>query len=117
QLESKSRSPRVAHARQLAMYLASDLTGASTAAIAREFHRDHTTVLHALRAVSSRLEPGAPTLEALHSARRELGMTADQSGVPLPDLAGHPPAPSTPDPDARGAIPERRPTPSTTSIH
>ena len=48
-LLSNSRSPRVARPRQLAMYLARELTSLSLAEIARAFDRDHTTVMHAVR--------------------------------------------------------------------
>ncbi len=60
-LLSPKRSSRVSHARQLAMYLAREETSISLAQIAREFNRDHTTVLHAIRTVAARLEPGSDT--------------------------------------------------------
>ena len=60
-LVSTKRYARVSHARQLAMYLSRQETSLSLSAIAHEFNRDHTTVLHAIRAVSGRLEPGSPT--------------------------------------------------------
>lgn len=45
-----------ARARQVAMYLASCLTTASQTTIAQRFgHRDHTTVIYALRATRQRL--------------------------------------------------------------
>ena len=69
----RSRTPRVAQARQVAMYLARELTGLSLAAIARSFDRDHTTVLHAVRAVNGRLEPGSDTSTAIHRVRSTLG--------------------------------------------
>ena len=47
----------VARARQMAMYLARELTPLSLAEIARGFDRDHTTVLHAIRAVSAGSSP------------------------------------------------------------
>ncbi len=57
-LLSTKRTAAVSHARQLAMYLSRELTSLSLAQIARQFDRDHTTILHAIRAVSStRLEP------------------------------------------------------------
>jgi hypothetical protein len=46
----------VAHPRQVAMYLASELTGQSIAEIGRRFGRDHTTVLYAIKAVKARAE-------------------------------------------------------------
>ena len=62
ELLSPSRSPNVTRARHLAMYLTRELSGLSLAQIAREFRRDHSTVLHAVRRVTSQLEPGS----ALH---------------------------------------------------
>jgi chromosomal replication initiator protein len=56
ELVSPSRSPRIALPRQLAMYLARELTGQSLPAIGRAFGgRDHTTVLHALRRTEQRI--------------------------------------------------------------
>jgi chromosomal replication initiator protein len=58
---SPTRTARVAWARQVAMHLAREATGASLPAIGQSFGgRNHTTVLHACRRVSQRLsdEPG-----------------------------------------------------------
>ncbi len=77
ELLSPRRTPRVAQARQLAMYLSRELTSLSLAQIAREFDRDHSTVLHAIRTVSKRLEPGSETSEAVHRIRASLGTTGD----------------------------------------
>jgi chromosomal replication initiator protein len=55
------------------MYLARELTPMSLTEIARGFDRDHTTVLHALRAVDGRLEPGSETSERIHKIRIDLG--------------------------------------------
>jgi chromosomal replication initiator protein len=71
-LLSPTRTARVSQARQLAMYLARDLTPLSLAQIAREFRRDHSTVLHAVRAVSGRLDPGSDTSTVVHRARELL---------------------------------------------
>jgi chromosomal replication initiator protein len=75
ELLSSRRTPQVARARQLAMYLTRELTPLSLAQIAREFNRDHSTVLHAIRSVSQRLEPGSETADAIHRVRRNLGVT------------------------------------------
>ena len=61
----------------LAMYLARDLTSLSLAQIAREFDRDHSTVLHAVRIVSSRLDPDSETSAVLHRARQLLATPTD----------------------------------------
>ncbi|MEO8092534.1 MAG: chromosomal replication initiator protein DnaA [bacterium] len=82
ELLSTRRTPRVARARQLAMYLTRELTPLSLAQIAREFDRDHSTVLHAIRAVSQRLEPGSETTDALHRIRASLGTTEPGSSAP-----------------------------------
>jgi chromosomal replication initiator protein len=55
------------------MYLARELTPLSLAQIAREFDRDHSTVLHALRVVEQRNEPGSELADDIHSIRAALG--------------------------------------------
>jgi chromosomal replication initiator protein len=55
-LLSSARTARIAWPRQLAMYLARELTGESLPAIGRHFGgREHTTVLHAWRRTSARI--------------------------------------------------------------
>ena len=55
-LSSPDRSARVAWARQVAMYLARELTDATLPAIGRAFGgRNHTTVLHACRRATERI--------------------------------------------------------------
>jgi len=55
-LVSGGRSPRLTQPRQLAMYLARELTASSLPTIGRAFGgRDHTTVLHALRRTDQRI--------------------------------------------------------------
>jgi chromosomal replication initiator protein len=84
ELLSTRRTPRVARARQLAMYLTRELTPLSLAQIAREFDRDHSTVLHAIRSVSQRLEPGSETANAIHQVRASLGTTGEPPADPDP---------------------------------
>jgi chromosomal replication initiator protein len=53
QLKSKNNSHPIAHPRQLAMYLAKELTTASLPQIGREFGgKHHTTVLHSINKIS-----------------------------------------------------------------
>jgi len=62
-LLSRSRDPRTTWARQVAMYLARELTDHSLPHIGREFGgRDHTTVLHACRRVAARIAVDATAL-------------------------------------------------------
>ncbi len=95
-LLSGQRTPAVARARQIAMYLARDLNGASLAQIARAFGKDHSTVAYAIRAVEGRISPGTETADAVASARRTLGTESVPSGEgsgasgPLPQARQHP---------------------------
>jgi chromosomal replication initiator protein len=75
-LLSPSRTARVAWPRQLAMYLVRELTGDSLPAIGRDFGgRDHTTVLHACRRASARLEDDRDARNAVKKLCRSLGVT------------------------------------------
>ena len=74
ELVSSARSSRIAWPRQLAMYLARELTGASLPAIGREFGgRDHSTVLHACRRANERISADAAAREAVEKLFTELG--------------------------------------------
>lgn len=72
-MTSRQQYRRVAHPRQLAMYLASELTQHSTAEIGRRFNRDHTTVMHALKMVKERIETDPQTLIDAEVLRERLG--------------------------------------------
>jgi chromosomal replication initiator protein len=74
---SPSRAARVAWPRQVAMYLARELTNESLPAIGRHFGgRDHTTVLHALRRTQQRILADAASRKAVENLREHL----EQSG-------------------------------------
>jgi len=52
QLKSKNNSPKIAFPRQVAMYLAKELTGTSLPEIGKKFGgKHHTTVIHSLRKI------------------------------------------------------------------
>jgi chromosomal replication initiator protein len=73
ELLSTSRSARVAWPRQLAMYLARELTEESLPAIGRHFGgRDHTTVMYACRRASARIDDDASVREAVEKLRATL---------------------------------------------
>ena len=59
-LRSKRRSSNISHARQVAMFVISQMTGQSTKAIGVEFQRDHSTVVYALREIREEIarDPG-----------------------------------------------------------
>jgi chromosomal replication initiator protein len=70
ELLSSARTARVALPRQLAMYLARELTDESLPAIGRSFGgRDHTTVLHACRRVRTRLDDDDDVRDAVQKLR------------------------------------------------
>jgi chromosomal replication initiator protein len=74
ELLSASRTGRVAWPRQLAMYLARELTGESLPSIGRQFGgRDHTTVMHACRRASARIDDDDAVREAVEKLRTALG--------------------------------------------
>jgi len=55
-LRSKSRIAHISHARQVAMYVISQMTGQPTKAIGNEFARDHSTVVYALREIRAEIQ-------------------------------------------------------------
>ncbi len=73
ELRSTSRTPAVAWARQVAMYLARELTDATLPAIGRAFGRNHTTVLHACRRTAERIAADREAYDAVHRLTRDLG--------------------------------------------
>jgi chromosomal replication initiator protein len=74
ELLSTSRTARVAWPRQLAMYLARELTGESLPAIGRKFGgRDHTTVLHAWRRTAARIASDDDSRLAVEKLCERLG--------------------------------------------
>jgi chromosomal replication initiator protein len=81
ELCSSSRRVRVAWPRQLAMYLARELTQESLPTIGRQFGgRDHTTVLHACRRAHARIDHDGEAQRAVENLRAALcSPPADQS--------------------------------------
>jgi chromosomal replication initiator protein len=81
ELLARDRTPRVAFARQVAMYVARELTDETLPAIGRGFGgRNHTTVLHAHRRITADLQRDQHTLEAVDALRTRLGeQSADRS--------------------------------------
>jgi chromosomal replication initiator protein len=92
---SPSRAAELSRGRQIAMYLSRDMTSLSLADIARQFDRDHTTVLHAVRAVSARAIEDAEVADTIHRARELLGASqSDPLSLSQPPPQ-RPPIPST----------------------
>jgi chromosomal replication initiator protein len=72
-LLARDRTPKVAFARQVAMYLARELTDEALPALGREFGgRNHTTVLHAWKRVSQLVDNPGEKRETVQGIRRRL---------------------------------------------
>jgi chromosomal replication initiator protein len=52
QMQSPNRARMVSRPRQIAMFLAREMTGLSLPRIGRHFARDHTTILYAARKIA-----------------------------------------------------------------
>jgi chromosomal replication initiator protein len=76
-LLARDRSPQVALARQVAMYLARELTNESLPEIGRGFGRDHSTVVHAHKRVSADVAAGGPASSAVDMLRERLTSRAE----------------------------------------
>jgi chromosomal replication initiator protein len=73
-LLARDRRPAVATARQVAMFLARELTDQSLPEIGRGIGgRNHTTVLHAVNRVSATMRNDEAVRKAVHNVRRRLG--------------------------------------------
>ncbi len=72
ELQSSRRARTVARPRQVAMYLAKQLTSRSLPEIGRKFDRDHTTVMHAVRKVEELIIEDQALAESVDALRRSL---------------------------------------------
>ncbi|MFZ4519521.1 MAG: chromosomal replication initiator protein DnaA [Microthrixaceae bacterium] len=73
QLQSKSRTRDLVHARQIGMYVCRELTDLSYPQIGKEFGgRDHTTVIHAYEKVSTRMKDRRKTYEDVTSLIQQI---------------------------------------------
>ena len=68
------RSRIVSHPRQLAMYIAWRHTACTYPQIGRAFNRDHSTVIHAVRAVKLRLSDDPRMAETYRLVRKRLAL-------------------------------------------
>ncbi len=73
ELCSQRRLGPLVRARQIAMYLTKTLTNRSLPEIGRRFgHRDHTTVLHAVRKIETRMEDDADLAHDIRTLKQKL---------------------------------------------
>jgi len=83
QLLGRSRAPRLALARQVAMYLCRELAGLSLPEVGQAVGgRDHSTVLHAVRKVHGLVQAGGPVAEQVADLSRRLAGAAAATGPP-----------------------------------
>ena len=82
ELVSRRRARRIARPRQIAMYLARELTPQSLPAIGRAFRRDHTTVMHACRVIERELEANGD-LGTEVDVLRQVIYDGDQQALPF----------------------------------
>jgi chromosomal replication initiator protein len=76
ELLAQDRRPKVALARQIAMYLARELTDESLPAIGREFGgRNHSTVMHAHRRIQASVLTDTDTARVVDGVRGRLGQS------------------------------------------
>ncbi|HEY5342230.1 MAG TPA: chromosomal replication initiator protein DnaA [Solirubrobacteraceae bacterium] len=86
ELLSTARTARIAWPRQVAMYLARELTGESLPSIGRHFGgRDHTTVLHAWRRTGARILTDDVSRQAVEKLCSQLGGERPQPQPTPPD--------------------------------
>jgi chromosomal replication initiator protein len=78
ELVSTSRAQRLTWPRQVAMYLARELTDQTLPAIGRAFgNRDHTTVMHACRRTAARMAADADAYETVRALTERLHAPRD----------------------------------------
>jgi chromosomal replication initiator protein len=86
---SERRARAVARPRQIAMYLAKELTGYSLPRLGRMFgYRDHTTVLHACRVVAILCEERSDFRDAVCGLRALLTVEVRGPGGTAPGAGG-----------------------------
>ena len=72
EMQSSRRARNVARPRQIAMYLAKQLTSRSLPEIGRKFDRDHTTVMHAVRKVEELIVEDNSLAESVNALKKDL---------------------------------------------
>ncbi len=86
ELLSPSRTARISWPRQVAMYLARELTDESLPAIGRRFGgRDHTTVLHACRRTATRIAEDSASRELVDNLLADLQRAGEPHTAPQHD--------------------------------
>ena len=69
-LKSTRRDRSIARPRQIAMYLAKELTSKSLPEIGSAFERDHTTIMHAIKVISQLVETDTSVASCVQTIKR-----------------------------------------------
>lgn len=69
-----SRKKEFRVARQIAMYLSREILGCGLSEIAKNFSRDHSTVLHACRKISNELQKDEALIRHVNAVKKEMGL-------------------------------------------
>ena len=73
QIESRARTQKIAHARQVAMFLACELTGKSNVQVGLNIgNRNHATVIHAIKHIKDMIEVEEDTRHTIDEIRNQL---------------------------------------------
>jgi chromosomal replication initiator protein len=78
EMVSQRRGRAVARPRQVAMYLARELTPLSLPAIGRMFARDHTTVIHAIATIEAVMRTDPVFAASVAMLQHNLSLPGDQ---------------------------------------
>ncbi len=70
----ESRKKEFRTARQIAMYLSREILGCGLAEIAKNFSRDHSTVLHACRKITTELKKDEALIRHINAVKKEMGL-------------------------------------------
>jgi len=74
-LKSKRRHRSIAEPRQIAMFMARELTGASLSEIGQKFGgKDHSTVIHSCNKIAKMKDNDSRVVSALNQIRRALNV-------------------------------------------
>jgi chromosomal replication initiator protein len=76
QMQSPNRARIVSRPRQIAMFLAREMTGLSLPRIGRHFGRDHTTILYAARKIARLVAQDGALAAEVQGCRALLARTA-----------------------------------------
>lgn len=102
------RHKHIVKPRQAAMWVAFHLTGSTLPAIGRMFDRDHTTVLHAVRAIEARLKDAtSDSADLIAGIAREINKLPDMRTLPATFVSAAALIAPTPPPAAELTRPTR----------